>query len=42
MRRLSICLCVVVLVISVGACGRSEPQHATAAPALTVNVDLTI
>ena len=42
MRRLSICLCAVVLSISLGACGRSEPQHATSGPSLTVNVDLTI
>jgi hypothetical protein len=42
MRRLSICLFALALSISLGACGRSEPQHATTAPSLTVNVDLTI
>jgi len=42
MRRLSPCLFALVLSISLGACGRSEAQHATATPSLTVNVDLTV
>ena len=42
MKRLPICLCFLVLLISLGACGTSEPQHATAEPSLTVNVDLTV
>lgn len=42
MRRLLICLCALVLLISLAACGRSGQQHSAATPSLTVNVDLTI
>ena len=42
MRRLSLCLFALVLSISLGACARSEAQHATSGPSLTVNVDLTV
>ena len=43
MARLSVCLCVLAVLISVGACGKSDPPHVTTSgPSLTVNVDLTV
>ena len=44
MARLSICLCVLVVLISVGACGKAAPQPTTTSgqPSLAVSVDLTV
>ena len=44
MRRLTIVLGALVLLLSVGACGRSQPQQASmpSGPSLAVNFDLTI
>lgn len=42
MRSLSICLCALALLATLGACGKSAPQQATTAPSLAVTVDLTI
>ncbi len=42
MRWLSICLCALAALTSLAACGKSQPQQATATPSLTVNMDLTV
>ncbi len=42
MRSLPICLCVLAALVSLAACGKSQPQQATATPSLTVNMDLTV